>query len=72
MSQKARKRVEEIFGWMKTVGGHRKTRYRGTQRVSWAFIFAAAAYNQVRPTAKARMIQEENKAFCQGLFSTPC
>lgn len=48
MSQKARKRVEEIFGWMKTVGGHRKTRYRGTQRVSWAFTFTAAAYNLVR------------------------
>jgi IS5 family transposase len=48
ISQKARKRVEEIFGWMKTVGGHRKTRYRGTQRVSWAFTFTAAAYNLVR------------------------
>ena len=48
VSQKVRKRVEEIFGWMKTVGAHRKTRYRGIQRVSWAFTFAAAAYNLVR------------------------
>ena len=32
LSQRARKRVEEIFGWMKTVGGLRKTRYRGQAR----------------------------------------
>jgi transposase len=48
VSQKVRKRVEEIFGWMKTVGGHRKTRYRGIERVSWSFTFTAAAYNLVR------------------------
>ncbi len=48
MSQKIRKRIEEGFGWIKTVGGQRKTRFRGKDRVGWAFIFAAAAYNLVR------------------------
>jgi hypothetical protein len=40
--------VEEIFGWMKTVGLLRKTRHRGVARVSWMFTFAAAVYNLVR------------------------
>jgi len=48
LSQKKRKRVEEIFGWMKTVGGMRKLRHRGLQLVGWMFTFAAAAYNLVR------------------------
>jgi transposase len=48
ISQKARKRVEEIFGWMKTVGLMRKTRHKGVDRVGWTFAFAAAAYNLVR------------------------
>jgi hypothetical protein len=48
MSQKIRKRIEEVFGWMKTVAGQRKTRFRGRDRVGWAFAFAAAAYNLVR------------------------
>jgi transposase len=48
ISQMKRKRVEEIFGWMKTVGGMRKLRHRGLQLVGWMFTFAAAAYNLVR------------------------
>jgi transposase len=48
MSQRIRKRIEEGFGWIKTVGGQRKTRFRGRDRVGWAFAFAAAAYNLVR------------------------
>ena len=48
ISQKTRKRVEEIFGWMKTVATMRKTRYRGTDRVDWMFTFTAAAYNLIR------------------------
>jgi transposase len=48
ISQQKRKRVEEIFGWLKTVGGLRKTRHRGVQRVGWMFTFALAAYNLVR------------------------
>lgn len=43
-----RKRIEEVFGWMKTVGGLGKTRHRGTARVGWMFTFVAAAYNLVR------------------------
>jgi hypothetical protein len=48
VSQQRRKRVEEIFGWLKTVGLMRKTRHRGTRRVDWMFTFALAAYNLVR------------------------
>jgi transposase len=48
ISQRKRKRIEEIFGWLKTVGLLRKLRHRGTARVNWIFIFATAAYNLVR------------------------
>ena len=48
MSQTIRKRIEEGFGWIKTIAGQRKTRFRGRDRVGWAFTFAAAAYNLVR------------------------
>jgi transposase len=48
MSQKIRKRIEEGFGWIKTIAGQRKTRFRGRDKVGWAFAFAAAAYNLVR------------------------
>src|SRR5579863_3170346 len=48
VSQRKRKRVEEVFGWMKTVALQRKTRFRGLARVGWMFTFAAAAYNLVR------------------------
>jgi len=48
VSQRKRKRIEEVFGWIKTVALQRKTRFRGLDRVSWMFTFAAAAYNLVR------------------------
>jgi len=48
ISQKKCKRVEEVFGWIKTTAGLRKTRHRGRDRVGWMFTFAAAAYNLVR------------------------
>lgn len=48
LSQHARKRVEEVFGWMKTVGLLRKLRHRGGRRIAWIFTFTAAAYNLVR------------------------
>ena len=48
ISQRKRKRVEEVFGWIKTTAGLRKTRHRGRDRVGWMFTFAAAAYNLVR------------------------
>ncbi len=48
ISQRIRKRIEEAFGWIKTIAGQRKTRFRGRDRVGWAFTFAAAAYNLVR------------------------
>jgi transposase len=43
-----RKRIEEPFGWMKTVGGLRKTRHRGRGLVQWFFVLTAAAYNLIR------------------------
>lgn len=48
VSQRKRKRVEEIFGWMKTVGVMRKLRHRGLKLIGWMFTFSAAAYNLVR------------------------
>lgn len=48
ISQRIRKKIEEIFGWMKTVGGFRKTRYRGTPRTQLAAWWVGAAYNLVR------------------------
>lgn len=47
-SQSRRQRVEEVFGWIKTVAALRKTRHRGQARVGWIFTLAAAAYNLVR------------------------
>jgi transposase len=48
ISQRRRKRVEEAFGWMKTIGLLRKLRHRGGPTVDWIFRFAAAAYNLIR------------------------
>ena len=48
VSQRIRKRIEEAFGWIKTVAGQEKTKFRGRERVGWAFTFAAAAYNLAR------------------------
>jgi transposase len=48
VSQWKRKRVEEAFGWLKTIGLMRKTRHRGEERVNWMFVFATAVYNLVR------------------------
>jgi IS5 family transposase len=48
VSLRKRKRIEEIFGWLKTVGCLRKIRHRGVRKVKWIFTFAVAAYNLVR------------------------
>jgi transposase len=48
VSQCIRKRIEEAFGWIKTIAGQEKTKFRGRERVGWAFTFAAAAYNLTR------------------------
>jgi transposase len=48
VSLRIRKRIEEAFGWIKTIAGQDKTKFRGRDRVGWAFTFAAAAYNLVR------------------------
>ena len=47
-SLRARKRIEEAFGWIKTVAGLRRTKLRGLDKVDWSFTFAAAAYNLIR------------------------
>ena len=48
VSQQKRKRIEEIFGWLKTIGLMRQTRHRGRRRVGWMFVFSLAVYNLVR------------------------
>ena len=48
ISQRKRKRIEECFGWLKTVAGLRKVRHRGVCKVDWIFTFACAVYNLVR------------------------
>jgi len=48
VSQKFRKRIEEVFGWLKTTGQFRKTRYRGVTKIDWHFTLAVTAYNLVR------------------------
>lgn len=48
VSQRVRKRIEEAFGWVKTVGGLAKTKLRGTKRVAFKFTFTMAAYNLIR------------------------
>ena len=48
VSQRIRKRIEEAFGWIKTVAGQTKSKFRGRERVGWAFVFSAAAYNLTR------------------------
>ncbi|MBK1839002.1 transposase [Azospirillum sp. YIM B02556] len=42
------KPIEQVFGWIKTVAGHRKSRFRGIPRAGWAFPFATAAFNLIR------------------------
>ena len=48
VSQRIRKRIEEAFGWIKTIAGQEQTKFRGCDRVGWVFTFAAAAYNLTR------------------------
>lgn len=48
VSQRLRKRIEEVFGWGKTVGPLRQVKVRGTAKVDWLTVFVAAAYNLVR------------------------
>ena len=48
ISQRKRKLIEQVFGWMKTVGGLRKLRHRGGARVDWILTFTAAAFNLIR------------------------
>lgn len=50
MSQRFRKRVEEVFGWAKTVGGQDRTRFRGRWRVAWSFLITMTGYNLLRIT----------------------
>jgi len=57
ISQKKRKLIEKIFGWIKFVAGLRKTKFRGRRRVGWAFCLASAAANLIR---MAKLIPQEN------------
>ena len=48
VSQRVRKRIEEVFGWVKSSAGFRQTKHRGRERVGWCFDLAATAYNLIR------------------------
>ncbi len=48
VSQRKRKRIEEVFGWAKTIGGLRKLRHRGLAVVDWTVTLTLACYNLVR------------------------
>ena len=48
VSQRVRKRIEEVFGWVKSSAGFRHTRHRGRERVAWCFDLTASAYNLIR------------------------
>jgi transposase len=60
-SQRIRKRVEEIFGWVKTVGGGRKLRYRGMERNRLWWELTAAAYNLLRMAKLARSMTDKGE-----------
>ena len=47
-AKRSGKRIEECFGWLKTIALLRKVRHRGLYKVDWVFTFACAAYNLVR------------------------
>jgi len=53
-SQHKRKRIEEVFGWLRTVGMLRKTRHRRVFKVGWVFILAAEAYARVMRVSDGR------------------
>lgn len=55
-STRIRKRIEEIFGWVKTVGGFRKTRYRGIERTQLSAYFVAGTYNLLRMATLSRQL----------------
>jgi len=55
VSQRIRKRIEEVFGWVKAAAGLRQTRHRGQDRVGWCFTLATTAYNLIR---LAKLLQE--------------
>ena len=71
LSQRIRKRVEEIFGWMKTVGGFRRTRFRGVDRTGLAGYLVATAYNLVRlvmlRAAEAQRVSVHRVSFIDAL-----
>lgn len=71
VSQRIRKRVEEIFGWMKTVGGFRRTRYRGLDRTGLAGYLVATAYNLVRLVRLMAARTEIPAALPHGLERAP-
>jgi len=48
VSQRIRKKIEEGFGWIKTIAGQEKTKFKGRERVGWAFTFVVTAYNLAR------------------------
>jgi IS5 family transposase len=48
VSQRTRKRIEEVFGWGKAIGSIRKTKFRGKERVGFQLLLTLACYNLIR------------------------
>ena len=68
VSLRVRKRIEEVFGWIKTVGGLRKTRHCGTALVGWMFTLAAVAYNVVRISKLLAAAAAHARSLSHGMF----
>ena len=71
ISQRKRKRIEEIFGWMKTVGGLRKSRFVGIAKTQLAAYMVGAAYNLLRLEGGVHRVQRVPKTETQGRIHTP-
>src|SRR5256884_913061 len=68
ISEKKRKRIEECFGWLKTIALLRKVRHRGTLKVDWIFTFACAAYNLVRIDRKSTRLNSSHGYISYAVF----
>jgi hypothetical protein len=66
VSQQKRKRIEEPFGWMKTIGIMRKTRHRGRALVEWFFVLTATAYNLIASPRFSRQRHESAQSTKNG------
>lgn len=69
VGQKFRKRIEEVFGWLKTTGQFRQAWYRGVTKTNWYFTLAVTAYNLVRMRNWGAMPRKSGAKL--GVFKNP-